>query len=148
MSKRIKIIISALVVVLLLTMGATMTVMANDGEPEEELLPPGVEAEVRGLVARVAEILGIDQEDLVAAFNQARQEMRVEAFDRFLDKAVEQGRIASEEAGEIREWWEQRPEALGPNVFPRACIRRAIRGRQMIAASRGWCRQMSPMPVD
>ena len=148
MSKRIKIVISALVVALLLTMGVTMTVMANDGEPEEETTSLEVGMRAGGLLTRVAGILEIDEEDLVAAFNQARQEMRDEAFEGFLDKAVEQGRITSEEAGEIGEWWGQRPEALGPNMFPHACIRQAIRSRQMSTASRGWCRQMSPIPVD
>ena len=106
MSKRVKILVSALVVVLLLTVGATATVMAQE-DPT-----PTPQAEAKGLLARVAEILDIPQEELVDAFRQAQQEIRQEAFIRFLNKAVENGRITQEEANEIEEWWEQKPEAL------------------------------------
>lgn len=105
MSKRAKILVSALVVVLLLTAGATVTVMAQEEKPTP---PP-----VRGvLIARVAQILGIPQKDLVNAFRQAQQEIRQETFARALDKAVEQGRLTEEEATKIKEWWQQKPETL------------------------------------
>ena len=106
MSKRVKILVSALVVVLLLTVGATATVMAQE-DPT-----PTPQAEAKGLLARVAEILDIPQEELVDAFRQAQQEIRQEASIRFLNKAVENERITQEEADEIEEWREQKPEAL------------------------------------
>ena len=112
MSKRVKILVSALVVVLLLTVGGVATVMA-----QEEPTPT---PEAKGLLARVAEILDIPKEDLTNAFKQAQQEMREEAFIRFLDKAVEEGRLTQEEADGIKEWWEQKPEALDPALFPHA----------------------------
>jgi len=114
MSKRVKILVSVLVTVLLLTVGGVATVMAQE-EPT-----PTPEAEAKGLLARVAEILDIPKEDLTNAFKQAQQEMREEAFIRFLDKAVEEGRLIQEEADEIKEWWEQKPEALDPALFPHA----------------------------
>ncbi len=106
MSRRVKILISALVVILLLAVGGTAMVLAQE--------EPTPEASAEGLLARVAEILDIPQEDLVNAFKQARQEMRQEAFVRALDKAVAEGYITQEEANEIKEWWQQKPEALGP----------------------------------
>ena len=106
MSKRVKIIISVLVAVLLLTVGTTAVVIA-----QEEPTPPS-ETHGPGLIARVAEILGIPQEDLVNAFKQAQQEMIDDALDRALDRAVDEGRITELEANEIRQWLEQRPEAL------------------------------------
>ena len=106
MSKKVKVLISVLVAALLLTVGATAAVMA-----QEEPTPPP-ETCGRGFIARVAEILGIPQEDLVNAFKQAQQEMIDDALDRALDRAVEEGRITEPEANEIREWLEQRPEAL------------------------------------
>ena len=105
MSKKVKVLISVLVVVLLLTVGTTATVMA---EGEEETTPPP-EVSENGLLDRVADILGIDKEDLIDAFKQAQQEMWDETFISRLNKAVEEERITREQADEIIKWWEQRP---------------------------------------
>ena len=75
MPRRIKVIISVLVAVVVLTVGSAATVMA-----EGEATPP--EAGAKCLPVRVAQILGISQEDLTDAFEQARQEIREEALSR------------------------------------------------------------------
>ena len=106
MSKKVKVLISALLVAVLLTIGVTATVMA---EEEEETTPPPEENTQR-LLDRVAEILGIDEVDLIAAFKQAQQEMKEEAFINRLNQAVEEGYITQEQADEIIEWWQQRPD--------------------------------------
>ena len=128
MSKKLKVLISAMVVALLLTVGATVTVMA---EGEAETTPPP-EVSENALLERVAAILGIDEEDLVNAFEQAQQEMKEEIFIKALDKAVEEGLITREQADEIIEWWlekpddaieawrGQRPNAIGPGMFKNA----------------------------
>ncbi len=125
MSKKVKVLISAVVLALLLTVGVTATVMA---EEEEETTPPP-EENAQGLLGRVADILEIDEEDLIAAFKQAQQEMKEEVFINRLNQAVEEGRITQEQADEIigwwqlrpddeiREWWELKPEAMGPDMF-------------------------------
>jgi hypothetical protein len=77
MSRRIKVIISALVLVVVLTVGSAATVMA-----EGEATPPP-EARAECLFARVAQILDIPQEELANAFEQARQEIREECCFRF-----------------------------------------------------------------
>ena len=107
MSKRIKVIVSVLAAILLLTVATTATAMA-----QEEPKPTPEVGATNGLLARVAEILGISEEDLLNAFKQAQQEMRQEAFTKALDKAVEKGLITQEEADKIKEWWEQKPEAV------------------------------------
>lgn len=134
MSKKVKVLISMLVVALLLTVGATATVMA-EGE-EETTPPPGANA--KGLLERVADILEIDKEDLIDAFKQAQQEMRGEAFISRLNKAVEEGRITQEQADEIIEWWEQRPDdairewwELKPEVIKPGMVQHALRFRAM-----------------
>jgi len=109
MSRKVKILISALLVALLLTVGATATVMAQE---EEETTPP-LEVSEKGLLDRVADILGINKEDLIDAFKQAQQEMWDEAFISRLNKAVEEGYITQAQADEITKWWEQRPEGIG-----------------------------------
>lgn len=125
MSKKVRVLISALVVALLLTVGGVTIVMA---EGEEETTPPP-EASAEGLLERVADILEIDQEDLIDAFKQAQQEMKEEAFINRLNQAVEEGRITREQANEIigwwelrpddeiREWWELKPEVIKPGMF-------------------------------
>ncbi len=44
--------------------------------------------------------------------DRARQEIRDEAQGQRLQDAVEEGRITEEEADQIGEWWQNRPEAL------------------------------------
>ncbi len=151
MSKKVKVIVSVLVAVVLLTVGGVAAVMAQ-GEPTPPLEPStrgrlatGVEPRAQlsrfsgyvgdnmtaGLLARVAEKLGVTEEELANAFKEAQQEIREEAFIGALDRAVEKGRITEEEANEIKEWYEQRPEVLGSGLFQRARISQAIRGRHM-----------------
>ncbi len=114
MSKKVKALVLVLVTVVVLTVGGVTMVMAQE-EPT-----PTPEAEAKGLLERVADILDIPKEDLINAFKQAQQEMRQEAFIRFLDKAVEEGRLTPKEADEIRGWWAEKPEALNPALFPHA----------------------------
>ncbi len=132
MSKKMKVFVSVVVAVLVLTVGGMATVvMAQEGEdtPFEEETTTGVaglmpQVALDGLLARVAEIMGISEEELMSALKQARQEMMeekwLEAFNQWLDKAVAEGILSEEEAEELRQWWEQRPEFLEPGLFRRA----------------------------
>jgi len=133
MSKKVKVLISALVIAVLLTMGGVTMVMA---EGEEETAP-SPEASENALLERVADILGIDEEDLINAFEQARQEMCEDAFTSHINQAVEEGLITQDQADEILEWWSQRPDdaieawrgqgpnATGPGMFQRTLRLRA-----------------------
>ena len=132
MSKKVKILISALVVAVLLTTGATATVMAQ----EEEETVPATETSEEGLLDRVADILGIDKQDLVNAFEQARQEMWDEAFINRVNQAAAEGLITQEQADEIIKWWEQRPDdairewwGLKPKVIEPRMFEHALRSR-------------------
>ena len=62
------------------------------------------------LLERVADKLGIDHQQLKDAFAEAIGEIRDEAQNRMLEKAVEQGWITPEEAEEYSEWWVARPD--------------------------------------
>ncbi len=184
MSKKMKVLIAVLVAVLTLALSGTVAVLAqeeDEPEPEEEELledlneiMPGARmfasTESSELLSRVAEILGISEEELSDAFAQAKQEMLVErydaAFNEYLERAIAEGLITEEEAEDIREWWEQRPEALnwarlrnafgmmrphheslnnkgyGPaalnRLSPKSRIMNEVRGRHMIAVPEGW----------
>jgi len=146
MSKKVKIIVSVLVAVVLLTVGGVATVMAQEEEPVQEEPAPQLEGRT-GLLARVADILDIPEENLINAFRQAQQEMRQEAFIRALDKAVEKGLITQEEADEIKEWRENKPEALDC-LTSGAGILKASRFRQMMAVPRGWGGPRTPRLAD
>ena len=143
MSKKVKVLLSVVIAILLLAMGGTAMVMAQE---EESIPAPRVGGE--GVLAGVADILDISQGELVSAFNQARQEMRQETFHRFLNKAVKQGRLTQDEAGQITDWWEQRPEAVD-----RICLSRFFNSPPL-AKGHGWsgdrgCWGMRPYrPVD
>lgn len=67
---------------------------------------------VKDQLTRVAEILGIPEETLEAAFKQASQELRADAFNRTLNKAVEQGRLTQEQADKIREKVKDKPGVI------------------------------------
>ena len=160
MSKKMKVLISVLAAILLLAIGGTAVVMAQE-DTDEDSTSTTLEAEPEGLLARVADILDIDEEDLVGAFEQARQEMRAEAFINALDRAVAEGRITQEQADEIADWWEQRPvdeieewwgqrpideieewwgqkpEAIGPNMARRTLRFRAF-GCPALRRGREW----------
>ena len=62
------------------------------------------------ILERVAEILGIDQQQLEDAFAQARTEMQDSALRDYLDKLVAEDRITQEEADEYYTWWNSRPD--------------------------------------
>jgi len=118
MSKKVKVIVSVVAAVVLLTVGAATAVMAQEDESTANTTG------TRGLFARVAGNLGISQDEMTDAFQQARQglrqemrqmwqERRQEAFLKAIDKAAGKELITQDAADDIIEWWEQRPEALG-----------------------------------
>lgn len=66
------------------------------------------------LLSRVAQILGIDQQKLEDAFNQAQKEMQAEALDARLKNLVDQGTITQQQADQYKEWWQARPDVMLP----------------------------------
>jgi len=62
------------------------------------------------LLGRVAAILGIDQQTVEDAFNQAQAEMKEAAMDKYLQNLVDEGKITEEEAAEYKGWLEARPD--------------------------------------
>ena len=65
-----------------------------------------------GLVSRVAEILGLEEQTVQDAFDQARSELRDECLQKKLDAAVERGVLTQEQADELKAWYEDMPEGL------------------------------------
>jgi len=132
MSKKLKVLVAVLTAVVLLTVGGAAAVLADD-----ETTSTSNVTSTNNLLARVADKLGIAEEELANAFSEAQQEMREEAFTSYLDKAVEEGLITQEEANEIEEWQEQRPEAFN-SLSPRQFGSGGLLNRNMWGAQRGW----------
>lgn len=147
MSKKAKIIVSVLAAVIVLAVGGAATVMAQD-EPVEEGVLTTSETGTEGLMARVAGILGISQDELVNAFKQARQDMRDEAIDRAIDKAVEKGLIDETEAAEIRGWLAEKPEAIDRFLQKRARLCQPLCDRPMLRLAQRWQRIQAPCWSD
>lgn len=105
MSKKVKIILAVLLAVVVLTAGGVSVAIAQTPPPQTE---------GNGLLARVAEILGgnVTEQGLINAFKQANLEIRSEAIEKALEKAVSDNRISQAESGQIWQWWQQRPAAL------------------------------------
>ena len=132
MTKRLKIVVSVLVAVALLTVGGAATVMAQDEPVDEE--PEVAPYSENRLLDKVAEILGITPEELISIFEQAKGELQEEAFISYLDQAVEEGIITQPEADEIAGWWLNRPAAVD-RLHPGARLFKAVRARWQIAAA-------------
>jgi len=64
----------------------------------------------KSLADRVAAILGIDQQKVEDAFNQAQRDMQNEALDNYLKGMVEQGKMTQSQADQYKTWWQSRPD--------------------------------------
>lgn len=108
MKRILKIILPAVLVAAMLVTGMPGTALAQDDQTPER----------RGaLVARVAEILNINQQELEDAFKQAQRELREEALEARLQELIASGTLTQQQADEFRAWIETRPDI--PAVSPR-----------------------------
>jgi len=92
MSKKLKVLISAVVVALLLTVGATATVMAQ-GEEEEQTTPTSEEAGGKGLLERVAEILGMRRKTWLMPLSRLSKRCGMKPLSTVLIKPWERGAL-------------------------------------------------------
>ena len=87
----------------ILVIAASISGVAMAQDSEENSQPDS-------LIGRVAKILGIDQQTVEDAFEQARDEMQEEPMDRYLQNLVDEGIISEEKAAEYKAWLESRPD--------------------------------------
>jgi len=106
-----KFVIAAVLAGVLLVGSIGGVVLASDGGGSSQ---PGVAW--GALCDRVAAIYkantgdDIDPAALEAAFAQARDEIRAEALDNYLQKLVEEGKITQSQADQYKEWLQSRPD--------------------------------------
>ncbi len=97
------------------------------------------------LLARVATILGIDQQKLQDAVTQAQGQMRDEALDSYLKNMVDQGKVTQEQADQYKSWWQARPDTLLPGPLGRHFGFDGFRGG--MKGGRGFCWGLPPIPA-
>jgi hypothetical protein len=116
MSKKKKIILGALLSAAAVVGITSGVAFAQDGAEAEN--SPGAQQDA--LLDRVAQIyedntgVAIDPEALKDAFIAARDEMMAEALNSRLDRLVEEGVITQQQADELRDWVESRPDVPLP----------------------------------
>jgi hypothetical protein len=109
MRRYIKLGVIALVVVAVFA-AVIGTTVAFAGSPDGDTNADGGPRQV--FIGKVANILGLEEEQVADAFGQAHQQMFQEAQEQRIQQAIEDGLITEEEATQIRQWWQDRPEAL------------------------------------
>jgi len=87
-------------VVLFASIGGVVLAQAENGD----------DSQPKTLLARVAEKLGINQQELEDAFTEAQSEMRDEALDTYLQNLVDEGKITQEQADQYLNWWQAKPD--------------------------------------
>jgi hypothetical protein len=72
---------------------------------------------VKTIYARVANILGIDQQKLEDAVAQAQKEARDEELNNRLNSMVTAGTITQDQANQYLQWWQAKPD-VGDEIGP------------------------------
>jgi hypothetical protein len=97
------------------------TVLAQDSGSSDTSGDTAVTTSVAGggLLERVAGKLGIAEEDLRTAFDEARSELKSERLVARIDALVADGTLTAEEGTELLAWFESRPTSLDGIGFGR-----------------------------
>jgi predicted secreted protein len=103
-----KIVLATILVAVMLIASMPVIALAQEGEAPERQ---------GALIARVAEILGIDQQELENALKQAQTESREETLKARLQELIAEGTLTQEQANELKAWMEAKPDV--PMVPPR-----------------------------
>ena len=101
------------------TLLATVLLVGSIGGVALAQTENGDDSQPKTLLARVAEKLGIEQQELEDAFAEAQSEMRDEALDSRLQNLVDEDKITEDEATQYKEWWQSRPDMPLPGPFGR-----------------------------
>ena len=105
----------------------------------------GEGSSANSMVSRVASILGLAEDDVQAAFDQAREEIRDERVQAKLDRLVAEGVITQDQADEFKTWIESRPEGLPNGPGLRGFGRHGRHGRPGHGFGlHGWAPTVSP----
>ena len=104
-----KFIISAVLALIILAAGIGGVALADNGDEDTSATPFGTLWEK---MATVLQEDGIDvtSDQLQSAFTEAKEGLRAEAMQSFLDEMVAQEKITQEQADAYRDWIEAKPD--------------------------------------
>lgn len=107
-SKRFIIVAVIVAVVLVGTVAGVALAQANNDS--------STTTQGKTFAARVAAILGIDQQKVQDAFDKANRDIADEALSNRLDALVKSGKITQQQADQYESWWQSRPQGPLPGV--------------------------------
>ena len=81
---------------------------------EVQLLSAGSHSMLDSLAVRVADILGLDQQIVINAFNLIHREDQDEMHKDGLDNLVKEGVLTKEQADQYFQWYLTRPDTVAP----------------------------------
>lgn len=81
---------------------------------EVQLLSAGSHSMLDSLAVRVAEILGLDQQIVINAFNLVHREDQDEIHKGGLDNLIKEGVLTEEQADQYFQWYLTRPDTVAP----------------------------------
>lgn len=105
-SKKFMVVAVIIAVVLVGTVAGVALAQANKGS--------STTTQGTTFAARVAAILGIDQQKVQDAFDKANRDMADEALNNRLDALVKSGKITQQQADQYKSWWQSRPQGALP----------------------------------
>src|SRR4030042_1982622 len=138
MRKIQKFVLATVLVAIMLISSAPAIAMAQGNEAPER----------RGaLIAQVADILGIDQQELENALKQAQIELREETLDARLQELIAEGTLTQEQANELKAWINARPDV--PNIPPRQLKQALEKGtitQEQVDQLKAWIKSRPDIP--
>ena len=114
MWERKKFIILGVVLAVVILIGATAgVVFAQTGASKTPVaqVTSAVAGFSENLTARIAKILGIDQQKLDAAIKQANTDLQNQRLDDYLNQLVQSGKITKDQANQYKTWLNSNPNA-------------------------------------
>ena len=99
------------------------------------------------LIAQVAEILDIDQQELEDALKQAQLELREGNLDARLQELIAEGTLSQQQADELKAWMESRPDV--PNIPPRQlkeALEQGIITQEQVDQLKAWVETRPDVP--
>jgi len=138
MRKIHKLVFATVLIVVMLIASTPVIALAQEGETPER----------RGaLIAQVAGILGIDQQELEDALKQAQTELRQENLDTRLQELIAEGTLTQQQANELEAWMNARPDV--PNIPPRQlkeALEKGIITQEQVDQLKEWTESRPDIP--
>jgi hypothetical protein len=133
-----KIILATVLVAVMLIASIPVIALAQKGEAPDRQ---------GALTARVAEILGIDQQNLENALKEAQMDLREENLDARLQELIAEGTLTQEQANEFKSWTEAKPDV--PMIPPRQleeALEKGIITQEQIDQLKAWMESKPDIP--